>query len=257
MTGDTKGVFISYRREEAAAHAGWLAQRLGEHFGEHKVFRDIDPIEPGLDFVEAIQRAVDSAEVVLVVIGKSWLTATDAAARQRLRNPLDRVRGEIAAALQSNVRVLPVLIQGASMPSADELPDDLAALAHRIAFELHDTSWRDDIRRLTNALENVVVSQVEDGSGGCDARRPMTRSDAAASYRARSSPPVRHQSVSAHKGGGQDARRVVDSPPRPAVRSTEGRGKDWLGLGIACAIVVAPGALFLALFVGHVWLYIF
>jgi hypothetical protein len=95
--------------------------------------------------------------VVIAVIGKSWLTATDAAGRERLQNPDDYVRREIAAALQRNIRVVPVLVQGASMPSADELPDDLAALTRRSAFELHDTSWGDDTRRLAKSLENIVT----------------------------------------------------------------------------------------------------
>ncbi len=162
MTSDTKGIFISYRREEAAAHAGWLADRLSDRFGEHNVFRDIDTIEPGLDFVEAIERAVDSAEVLIVVIGKSWVAAADAAGQPRLQNPDDYVRREVGAALQRNIRVLPVLVQGASMPRADEMPDDLAALARRNAFELHDTSWRADVQRLVAALERVLVKPEEE-----------------------------------------------------------------------------------------------
>jgi hypothetical protein len=66
------------------------------------------------------------------------------------------VRMEIAAALQRNIRVIPVLIQGASMPSAEELSDDLAPLARRNAFELHDSSWRDDLRRFISTLERVM-----------------------------------------------------------------------------------------------------
>src|SRR5829696_5900846 len=165
MTRDEKGIFISYRREDAAAYAGWLGEGLSEHFGEHNVFRDVDSIEPGLDFVEAIQRAVDSAEVVMAVIGKSWLIAADAAGQQRLQNPDDYVRLEIATALQRNIRVVPVLVQGASMPSATELPDDLTALARRNAFELHDNSWREGVWRLITRLEKVVGSQEEEGSG--------------------------------------------------------------------------------------------
>src|SRR5829696_9179420 len=153
MTNDTKGIFVSYRRDETAGYAGRLADRLNEHFGEHQVFRDIDSIEPGLDFAEAIERAVGSSEVLLAVIGKNWLTATDAAGYKRLENPDDYVRLEIAAALQRNIRVIPLLVQGASMPSADKLPDDLAPLSRRNAFELHDTSWRDDVRRLTGVLK--------------------------------------------------------------------------------------------------------
>lgn len=153
---NAKGIFVSYRRDETAGYAGRLADRLNEHFGEHKIFRDIDSIDPGLDFVEAIRRAVDSSEVLIAVIGRNWSSATDASGRERLQDPHDYVRMEIAAALERNIRVIPVLVQGATMPSTSELPDDLVSLTRRNAFELHDTSWNDDVRRLVAALERVV-----------------------------------------------------------------------------------------------------
>jgi TIR domain len=152
----TKGIFISYRRDESAGYAGRIADSFEEYFGEDKVFRDIDSIEPGLDFAEAIESAVGSCEVLIAVIGNNWLTATDAAGRKRLEDANDFVRTEIATALKRNIRVIPLLVQGASMPSADELPDDLAPLARRNAFELHDTSWRDDVRRLTGVLKRLI-----------------------------------------------------------------------------------------------------
>ena len=152
----TKGIFISYRRDESAGYAGRIADSFTEQFGDDRVFRDIDAIEPGLDFAEAIESAVGSSVVLIAVIGKNWLTATDAAGRKRLEDANDYVRLEIVAALQRNIRVIPLLVQGAAMPSADELPDDLAPLARRNAFELHDTSWRDDVRRLTSTLERLV-----------------------------------------------------------------------------------------------------
>jgi len=151
-----KGIFISHRRDDSAGYAGRIADSFGQHFGEDRVFRDIDSIEPGLDFTEAIERAVGSSEVLIAVIGKHWLTATDAAGRKRLQNADDYVRLEITAALKRNIRVVPLLVEGASMPSANELPDDLAPLSRRNAFELHDVSWRDDIRRLTSTLERVI-----------------------------------------------------------------------------------------------------
>jgi hypothetical protein len=156
MANDAKGIFISYRRDESAGYAGRIADGFAEHFGEDRVFRDIDSIEPGLDFAEAIERAVGSSEVLLAVIGRNWSTATDAAGQKRLENPDDYVRVEIAAALQRNIRVIPVLVQGASMPSADELPDDLAPLARRNAFELHDASWRGEVERLITTLDRVL-----------------------------------------------------------------------------------------------------
>jgi hypothetical protein len=152
----TKGVFISYRRDESAGYAGRIADSFTEQFGEDRVFRDIDSIEPGLDFAEAIESAVGSSDVLIAVIGRNWLTATDPAGRKRLEDANDYVRMELVAALQRNIRVIPLLVQGASMPSADELPDDLAPLARRNAFELHDTSWRDDVRRLTGVLGRVI-----------------------------------------------------------------------------------------------------
>jgi hypothetical protein len=152
----SESVFISYRRDESAGYAGWIADSFEEYFGEDKVFRDIDSLEPGLEFSEAIERALESSEVLLAVIGKHWLTATDAAGQRPLENPYDFVRVEIATALQRNMRVIPVLVQGASMPSADELPEDLAPLTRRNAFELHDTSLRDDIRRLITVIERVI-----------------------------------------------------------------------------------------------------
>jgi hypothetical protein len=156
MANDAKGMFISYRRDESAGYTGRIADRFTEHFGKDRVFRDIDSIEPGLDFAEAIESAIGSSGVMLAVIGKNWLSATDAAGRERLQDPNDYVRMEIAAALQRNMRVIPVLVQGASMPGTDELPEDLAPLTRRNAFELHDSSWGDDVGRLISALERVL-----------------------------------------------------------------------------------------------------
>jgi hypothetical protein len=156
MASDTKAVFISYRRDESAGYAGRIADTLVEHFGKDKVFRDIDSLEPGLDFSEAIERAIESSEVLIAVIGKNWLTATDAAGQKRLENPDDMVRTEIVTALKRNIRVIPLLVRDAAMPSAEELPDDLAPLSRRNAFEIHDSSWRDDIQRLVTTLERVI-----------------------------------------------------------------------------------------------------
>ena len=85
-------VFISYRRQETSHLAGRLYDRLAERFGEDRVFMDVDSIEPGLDFSDAIQQAVGSSDVLLALIGRNWLTATDEAGRRRLDDPDDLVR---------------------------------------------------------------------------------------------------------------------------------------------------------------------
>ena len=97
---------------------------------------DINTIEPVLDFVEVIEQAVGQCDALIALIGKQWLTLTDDAGRRRLDNPGDFVRLEIAAALARNIRVIPVLVEGALMPRSTDLPDALKLLAWRNAMRL-------------------------------------------------------------------------------------------------------------------------
>jgi hypothetical protein len=137
------GVFISYRRDDCAGHAGRLYDRLAEHFGEERVFMDIDAIDPGVDFGERIEEAVASCDLFIALIGDDWLDIKDPSGRRRLDDPDDFVRLELAAGLaRSGLRVIPVLVEGASMPASGDLPDDLKPLARRNAFELSDARWR-------------------------------------------------------------------------------------------------------------------
>jgi hypothetical protein len=147
-------IFVSYRRGDTAGYAGRLADDLDEHYGKNIVFHDIASIAPGTDFVEATQRAIDSSEVLLAVIGRSWLTATNS---KRLQDPHDYVRMEILTALNRNTRVIPVLVEGASMPSAEQLPEDLAPLTRRNAYELHDFSWNEEVRRLITTVDKSLL----------------------------------------------------------------------------------------------------
>ena len=167
------GIFVSYRRQETSHLAGRLADRLADRFGESQVFIDVDTIEPGVDFAEEISRAVTSCEVLLAIIGPAWLTATDERGRRRLDDPDDIVRLEIEAALARNVRVIPILVEGAAMPGRQDLPDTLAGLARRNALFIRHESFRSDAGRLVTAIERVlaktpgaaVVSGILDASG--------------------------------------------------------------------------------------------
>jgi hypothetical protein len=116
--GSTGRIFISYRREETAYPAGWLFDRLEEQCGAGQIFKDVDSIELGDDFVEMITRAVGSCDVLLALIGDQWLTITDEDGRRRVDDPNDFVRVEIEAALTRKVRVIPILVDGARMPRA-------------------------------------------------------------------------------------------------------------------------------------------
>lgn len=169
----TSGIFISYRRDDSAGHAGRLYDKLSEGFGADQIFMDIDTIDPGLDFTEVIDRALASSKVVIALIGRRWTTATDGAGRKRLENPQDFVRMEVARSLETGIRVIPVLVQGATMPGPDELPEDLTALTRRHAIELSDVRWQYDVGRLTKAIEESLGrSRTGDGASP---KGPTTR----------------------------------------------------------------------------------
>lgn len=149
-------IFISYRREETAYPAGWLFDRLHSGFGG-QVFKDVDSIELGDDFVDKITTAVGSCDVLLALIGDRWLTITDEHGRRRIDDPDDFVRLEIEAALTRKIRVIPVLVDGARMPRADELPAALAGLARRQALELNPSRFDSDTSRLEQALKKTLA----------------------------------------------------------------------------------------------------
>ncbi len=148
-------IFISYRQEDSAGHSGRLFDVLGDRFPD-RLFMDVDTLEPGVDFVDAIKKAVGSCEVLIVVIGQKWLTVADAAGQRRLDDPGDFVRQEVESALGRDIRVIPVLVQGAAMPQADELPSSLARLARRNAIGLSDTRWAYDVDRLVKTIREAL-----------------------------------------------------------------------------------------------------
>jgi len=149
-------IFISYRRHETAFAAGWLHDRLSHRFGSGQVFKDVNSIEPGDDFADVITTAVSSCEVLLAVIGDRWLTITDTAGKRRIDGMNDFVRLEIETALELGARVIPILIDGAKMPRADDLPASIAGLARRQALELSPNRLDFDLRRLLEALNNTL-----------------------------------------------------------------------------------------------------
>jgi len=152
-------IFISYRRDETVFPASWLYERLAAHFGPEQVFKDVDSIELGDDFPEAIADAVGACDVLLVLIGAQWLEITDEAGRRRLENPDDFVRLEIEAALQRKVRIIPILVGRARMPRADQLPASLGKLVHRQALELDPNRFEADFRRLVRVVERTLAEE--------------------------------------------------------------------------------------------------
>ena len=147
-------LFISYRRDDTQAWAGRLCDHIERGLRPEQIFMDID-MDPGVDFVEELEAAVESCDVLLAVIGPRWLKATDEEGRRRLDNEQDWVRLEIATALRRNVRVIPCLVEGTRMPRVAELPEELAGLARRQAFPISHERFNSDAERLIGAIAKI------------------------------------------------------------------------------------------------------
>jgi len=150
------GIFVSYRRSDSQGEAGRLFDDLAQHFGEGTIFMDVSAIEAGRDFRKAIEEGVAKCGVLLVVIGVGWLDAKDERGARRLDDPSDFVRIETASALKRDIPVIPVLVRGAKMPTAEQLPEELKELAYRNCMELTHARWRSDLQLLVDALHRLL-----------------------------------------------------------------------------------------------------
>jgi hypothetical protein len=157
MDGSEPKLFISYRREETAGHAGRLYDTISARFGDHNVFMDID-LPPGIDFIERIQQAVGACHVLLVIVGPRWATLQAEEGTPRLADPDDFVRLEVETALRRpDLTVIPILVAGARMPEPEDLPEGIRPFARRNALEMSDLRWRFDIGRLMEILETHLA----------------------------------------------------------------------------------------------------
>jgi len=167
-------IFINYRRGDSPGTAGRLHDRLAQTFGPDNSFIDVDNIPVGIDFVNYLNNQLEACDVFLAIIGPNWLNAKDQFGRRRLDAPEDFVRIEIAEALTRNICVIPVLVDGAPIPSVDELPDSIKPLARRNAVEVRNAHFRRDAEALVEK-----VHQVFNGQRALPGQRPSLASSAA------------------------------------------------------------------------------
>jgi glycerophosphoryl diester phosphodiesterase len=162
---------MSYRRDDTDFPAAWLYERLTSHLGREQVFKDVDSIELGDDFVATITSAVGSCDVLLALIGDRWLEMTNDTGQRRLDDPHDFVRLELEAALKRKVRVIPILLGAASMPTADQLPASLSKLTRRQALQLTTARFEADIGRLLRVLDRTLAEQQTQRDAKAQAQR--------------------------------------------------------------------------------------
>ncbi|HET8822792.1 MAG TPA: toll/interleukin-1 receptor domain-containing protein [Thermoleophilaceae bacterium] len=227
-------VFITYRRDETAAHAGRLYDAMVARFGEDNVFMDVD-MAPGVDFVERIREAVAACHVLIVVMGPKWATVEDERGTARLADPEDFVRLEVETALRRpDVTPIPVLVAGARMPNRNDLPPEIRAITRRNALELSDPRWRYDVGRLISALDQLLAEMPVGGGTTAPQRSIATRKPG----------PAPGDTV---PGAGETApppkvAATTSAKSKPAAPWTGGgRRQRWALLGVAAiaAIVVA------------------
>src|SRR5262245_611716 len=152
------GIFVSYRRDDSRDIAGRLVDRLHQHYADDQLILDIDAIPPGTNFDVVLTERLKACDVLLAIIGPQWISAKDASGRRRIDEPNDYVRREIAAALQrDDVRVIPLLVSGAEMPCAADLPEDLKPLVSRQNYQLRYERFNADAKDLIAQIVKVVA----------------------------------------------------------------------------------------------------
>jgi TIR domain len=216
------GIFISYRRKDAGGYAGRLHDELVRRYGRDAVFMDIDSISGGVDFKQRIHEALEASEIALVLIGEAWTAPGADHETRRIDSEDDLVRREVAAALaHENVVVVPVVVEGARLPEAADLPPDVSSLPALEICQLRNREWKQDIRRIYRTVDGAVEE------------RPLQR----LSRRMREMPgwaPLAGIgllilvagviALASGGGGGSEACRNLDIPPASRERLAEAAG---------------------------------
>lgn len=248
-------IFISYRRQDTADITGRIYDHLKLRFGKPAVFKDVDSIEAGRDYRACLDSKLKECSVVLVVIGDDWLREDPKTGAPRLDNPEDFVRSEVEAALRrKDVRVIPLLVEGASMPLPDSLPEGMKDLVYRQARVIgHDPDFDMHMDALIKELESIF------GTCQPDAPQPQYRpTPPSPTYSRPVPPPVQNRPVPPPVRPALQRPALARPVPPPVTRHafgpapaprTSGSGK-WILLTILLTVVISGFFLFLLLLAG-------
>ena len=245
-----KKVFISYRRDDSAPAAGRVHDRLEREFGRDLLFMDVDAIPLGVNFAKVLSEEVGKCDALLAIIGPGWLDARDKDGKRRLDSAEDFVRVEIAAALQRDIPVIPILLEGTPVPGQDQLPDDIKELALRNGLDVRHASFHSDMDKLVRGLRSPMPqpvtpapapapTSISPANAPADAKR-IRRLAANAEPVARTSAPVQP------KQGAQPA--SLDESSEPVRRGSFG----WVGSAFAVLVIAGAGFVFAVLLIALV-----
>jgi hypothetical protein len=155
-------IFISYRREESRWVARSLHSRLCRDFDQEKMFIDVDTVPLGDDFVKVIETTVPKCDILIAIIGPNWVSARDGEGVRKIDKAHDFMRLEIVTAFEAGIWVVPVLVDGATMPGPDDLPESLKPLARRNSLPITETSFVGDCNRLVSEIQRVLEQAAAD-----------------------------------------------------------------------------------------------
>jgi formylglycine-generating enzyme required for sulfatase activity len=236
-------VFISYRRDDSRWVARALKNKLASAIGEDQIFMDIDSIDPGLDFVQVVEKTISQVDVVIAIVGPNFVTLEDEHGNCRIQNPNDLVRLEIATALARNIRVIPLIESGTTIPTEDQLPDDLKPLSRRNAVEIGENSFDHDVDRIVESLRRLWENEPTSDQPGPD-RETGSEPDAVDTS-AVDTPAVQHADHQAHQSAPAVAtRRSADESSAPFESSSRGARRKWVIPLIVVAMLAVIGIIF-------------
>lgn len=196
-------VFINYRTGDGEWPAAFLDDKFKRRYGHDRVFRDATSLEAGHDFRSELRRRLERCTVLVVIIGPNWLTARDAAGRRRLDNSGDYVRMEIAESLSRRIRILPVTLNDVRLPLADELPPEIADLAHRQSRVFRSRHYQADFKEIVSIIDEEIPKATEDQDAESSSGRDNGRD---------------HRRDQGHDNG----RRIVEKAKRSAISMGDG-----------------------------------
>lgn len=157
-------VFINYRKNDAsgtlrpeALFVEVLADWLERSLGKGTVYLDTT-LRPGEPYPDALRSRLAEAVVLVVVIHRQWLK--DLKARKDTHR--DWVHEEIATAIRSRIRLLPVVLDGAELPTHSELPSEIRSLADSQAVRLQFGALRDGVNAVLAEIELIVAPNMPD-----------------------------------------------------------------------------------------------
>jgi hypothetical protein len=150
-------IFLCYRREDTQGFARGIYDKLADKYGNEQVLRDIDSTPAGVRYSTWIESRVGQCSVMIILIGAAWSSLKDGTGQRRLDLPRDWVRQEIEMALRRGIPIIPVRVQGAPMPSEEELPPSIAELTNFQFAEVTDSRWDYDMRMLIRGIDSLIA----------------------------------------------------------------------------------------------------